>query len=74
MNDSAQPIEIERFRCEDLAEALRRTHIFAATPIAAITGVVERVERVTVKAGATLAEAGEPWRYYWLVLRGRDPR
>ena len=70
VTDSAQPIEVEAILLKDLEETLRQTHIFSATPIAAITGVVERAERVTVKAGATLAEAGEPWRYYWLVLEG----
>ncbi len=69
MTDSAQPIGVEPILLKDLAEALPRTRIFAATPFAAIAGV-NRVERVTAKAGATLVEAGEPWRFYWLVLEG----
>jgi signal transduction histidine kinase len=73
MTDSAQPIEVEPILLKDLAEALPQTRIFAATPFAAITGPgrdIDRIERVTAKAGATLVEAGEPWRFYWLVLEG----
>ncbi len=69
MTDSSRSIEVEPILLKDLAEALPQTRIFAATPFAAIAGV-ERVERVTVKAGATLVEAGQPWLFYWLVLEG----
>ena len=69
MSESTQPIEIEQVTLEDLAEALERTRIFAAAPLAAIGGL-EQVERLTAKAGARLVEAGEPWRFYWLVLEG----
>jgi signal transduction histidine kinase len=73
MSDSSQPIEVEPIPLKDLAGALPQTRIFAATPFAAITGPgrdIDRVERVTAKTGATLVEAGEPWRFYWLVLEG----
>ena len=73
MTDSAQPIAVEPILLKDLAGALPQTRIFAETPFAAIAGHgrdIDRVERVTVKAGATLVEAGEPWRFYWLVLEG----
>ena len=69
MSESAQPIKIEQITLKDLADALQRTRIFAATPFAAISGV-EHVERLTAKAGARLVEAGDPWRFYWLVLEG----
>ena len=69
MSESTQPIEIEQVTLKDLAEALARTRIFAAAPFAAIGGL-EQVERLTAKAGARLVEAGEPWRFYWLVLEG----
>jgi len=69
MTDSAQPIDVEPILLRDLAGVLPQTRIFAATPFAAIAGV-ERVERVTVKAGVTLVEAQEPLRFYWLVLEG----
>ncbi len=69
MSESAQPIKMEEIPLKDLAEALQQTRIFAATPFAAIRGV-ERVERLTAKAGARLVEAGDRWQYYWLVLEG----
>jgi len=63
------PIQAEPILLRDVAEALSRTRIFAGTPFDAIAGV-RGVERVTVKAGAVLFEAGEPWHFYWLVLEG----
>ena len=69
MTDGAQPIHVETIPIKDLAGVLPQTRIFAATPFAAIAGV-DCVERVTAKAGERLIEAGEPWRFYWLVLEG----
>jgi signal transduction histidine kinase len=73
MSESVQPINVEPIRLKDLAAVLSHTHIFASTPFDAIANAVsdvDRVERVTAKAGAVLVEPGEPWRYYWLLLEG----
>lgn len=37
ITDSAQLVEVEPILLKDLAETLSQTHIFAATPITAIT-------------------------------------
>jgi len=73
MTDSSRSIAVEPILLKDLAGALPQTRIFAATPFAAVAGRVrdiDRVERVTAKAGVTLIEAGQPWLFYWLVLEG----
>ena len=62
-------IRVESIHLRDLASALPRTRIFAQTPFDAIGGI-DKLERVTAKAGAVLVEPGEPWLYYWLVLDG----
>ncbi len=69
MSESAQPIQVESIHLRDLASFLPQTRIFAETPFDAIGGV-DQLERVRVKAGTTLIEAGAPWEYYWLVLEG----
>jgi signal transduction histidine kinase len=69
MSESTQPIHAEPIHLKDLAEALPQTHIFASTPFNAISGV-DKIDRVTIKAGTILVEAGQPWLYYWLVLQG----
>ncbi len=68
-SETVQPIHVEPIPLKDIAEALPRTRPFAATPFAAIAGV-DRVERVTAKAGAVLAEPGQSWRFYALLLEG----
>jgi len=69
MSESPQPIQVESIHLRDVAEALPRTRLFAETPFAEIGGI-DLLDRVTVKAGSVLVEAGEPWKYYWLVLEG----
>ncbi len=69
MSESAQPIRVEPVLLKDFAEALPKTHVFGGTAFDAIGGV-ERVERVTARAGAILVEPGAPWLYYWLLLEG----
>jgi len=69
MNESAQPVHVEGVLLKDLADILSRTRPFANTPIQDISGV-ERLERVTAKAGTVLVENGSPWSYYWLVVEG----
>jgi len=69
MNEAGQPLEIESIPLRDLAEVLRQTRPFADTDVSELRGV-DRVERVTAKAGAVLAEAGQPLGYYWVLLDG----
>ena len=69
MSENTQTIHVEPIHLMDLAEALPQTHIFASTPLDAISGV-DNVDRVTIQAGAVLVEASQPWLYYWVVLSG----
>ena len=69
MSESTQPIDAEPIHLKDLAETLPQTRIFASTPFNAISGV-DKIDRVTIKAGTILVEAGQPWLYYWVVLSG----
>jgi signal transduction histidine kinase len=69
MSESGQAIEIEAMLLRDAGEALLRTRPFSGTTLDALAGV-ERVERVTAKAGAQLVEPGEAVRFYWLMLEG----
>jgi signal transduction histidine kinase len=72
MSESSQPIQVESIHLRDVAEALPRTRVFAETPFAQIVGPdrIDLVDRVIAKAGAVLVEAGEPWKFYWLLLEG----
>jgi len=69
MSEGGKSIQVESIRLSDLAAELPRTHVFASTPFAAISGI-DRLERVTAGAGTVLVEPNEPWLYYWLVLQG----
>jgi signal transduction histidine kinase len=69
MSQAGQLLEIESILLKDVAEALRQTRPFAGTDVFQLRGV-ERVERVTAKAGTVLAEPGQRGGYYWLVLEG----
>jgi signal transduction histidine kinase len=66
---SGDLIQIEPIHLRDVADLLPRTRVFAETPFNEIAGI-DGLERITVKAGTTLVEAGEPWAWYWLVLEG----
>src|SRR5271167_3588039 len=72
MSESPQSIQVESIHLRDVAEALPRTRLFAETPFSEISGIgcIDLVDRVTAKAGSVLVEAGEPWKFYWLVLEG----
>jgi len=74
MSQGEQPFEIESIPLREVAEALRQTRPFAGTNpetfIDALRGV-DRVDRVTAKAGAVLMEPGQPLDSYWLVLDGK---
>jgi len=69
MSESPQSIKVESIHLRDIAEALSHTRLFAGTPFSEIGGI-DQVDRVTAKAGAVLVEAGEPWKFYWLVFEG----
>ncbi len=73
MGREGQFIDIESIPLREVADVLCRTRPFAETnplmEIAALRGI-DRVERVTAKAGAVLVEPAELWRFYWLVLDG----
>lgn len=69
MSTIEKPIQVEQIQLKDLALLQSETPIFASTPLQAIASV-DRVDRVTAKAGTVLVEAGEPWLYYWLLLEG----
>jgi len=71
MSESTLAIHVEPIHLKDLAAALPHTRIFASTRFDSIAGV-DQVERVTAPAGVVLVEAGEPWLYYWLLLRGES--
>jgi signal transduction histidine kinase len=72
MSESPQSIQVESIHLRDVADALPRTRLFAETPFSEIGGIgrIDLVDRVTAKAGSVLVEAGEPWKFYWLVLEG----
>jgi signal transduction histidine kinase len=68
MSEGAEPIEIETIHLVDVVEALRQSRPFSAVDVRQLG--VDTVERVKVKAGGVLVEAGEALRFYWLVLEG----
>jgi signal transduction histidine kinase len=70
MNGSASPIVIESIRLREIAEALRRTRIFAGTDLIEVMPGVESVERVKARAGAAILETEQDWEHYWVVLEG----
>lgn len=73
MSEGGKSVEIELVPLGEVVEALRRTRPFADTSAAALREALDGVadvERITARAGAVLVEAGEEWRYYWLVLDG----
>ncbi len=69
MSLGEQKVVIESVPFREVAEALRQTRPFAETRPETLTGV-DRVDRIHAKAGAVLAQTGEPLRYYCVVLLG----
>ena len=73
MSINEQSVGLEPMQVQAAIEAMRRSRAFAGTSAEtlqqALAGV-ERVERVAVKAETVLVEAGELWKYYWLVMEG----
>ncbi len=70
MNGAESPIEVESISLREVAEALRRTRIFAETDLLEVMPGVERVEQVRARAGAFLFEPEQDWQHYWVVLEG----
>ncbi len=69
MGVGEKTVEIESIPLRDVSEAILHTHPFASVDQEALPAI-ERVERIVAPAGAVLAEAGEPWTHYWLLLDG----
>ncbi len=69
MSEGGKSIEVEPILLREVGEALFRTRPFSGTTPDALSGV-ERVDRVKIKAGATVAESDQMARFYWLLLEG----
>ena len=69
MSENGQSIQVEPILLRDVGAALFQTRPFSGTTPDALSGV-ERVDRVTVEAGAVLSESPQAARHYWLLLRG----
>lgn len=70
MNEDGKTIIVNRVAFAEIAGDLTKTRPFSATAVDAFTGI-DAVERVTAKAGATLAEPGNTSMFYWLLLHGK---
>ncbi len=73
MSINEQTVGVEPMPLQAAIEAMRRTRAFAETSAETLTQAltgVDSVAHVTVKAESVLVEAGEPWKYYWLVIEG----
>jgi signal transduction histidine kinase len=70
MNEGGKLIAVESVRLSDVAEALKRTRVFAEVDPQMALGELAQVDRVRAIAGTVLLKPGEPWHYYWLVLEG----
>jgi signal transduction histidine kinase len=68
-NQVAEQLQIESIATRDLVDALLQTRVFAGVTAEAMQRI-ERVDRVTAKAGAILFETGTPFRSYWILLEG----
>jgi signal transduction histidine kinase len=77
MSVSAQPggqqvgegVGIESVPFRDIAEALKKTRVFAGTAVDELQ-MFPTVDRVTAKAGSMIVEPGQSTLYYWLMLEG----
>jgi signal transduction histidine kinase len=68
-NQIAEALQIEPIAFGDLAGNLLQTHIFSGTLLDSLHRV-ERIDRVTAKAGTVLVEPGQDWVHYWVVMKG----
>lgn len=62
--------KVESVSLREAGAALRQTRPFAGTDVLEALPGVEYIERVQAPARTVLIEAGDPWRYYWVVLEG----
>lgn len=69
MNESEKPVEVKPILLREIGEALFQTRPFSGTSSDALKGI-ERADLVRAKAGAILAESGQPERSYWVLLEG----
>src|SRR5579859_833337 len=69
MNPGEQLATVEPVSLNEIAVALGSSRPFSDTSVDLLHDV-GMVDRVTAKAGTTLAEPGQPSMYYWLVLDG----
>lgn len=70
MNEDGKTIIVDRVAFAEIAGELTKTRPFSSTAVEALTGI-DAVDRVTAKAGATLAEPGHTSMFYWLLLHGK---
>src|SRR5580658_4304311 len=69
MDAPEKPLVTKTIPWRDAQAELQKTNIFAGTNVAAIDGI-DSVERQSFKAGAIIAEPGDPTDSYWVILRG----
>lgn len=70
MSDGNKPLDIESIPLGEVADALRQSRLFAETTMKDLLAL-QRVDRVTAKAGVVLVEPGDTRLCYWVVLSGQ---
>ena len=69
MTESAKVHLVATVPLTEVEDELRKTKIFAGTNLEGLQGL-DKVDLLTIPAGAVLAEPGDVSSYYWVVLRG----
>ena len=69
MGDGNQRVAVTAVPLQDVAEDLRQTRPFAKVDLSTLPATTH-VERVTVRAGEPVMQAGEPTLHYWVILKG----
>jgi len=69
MTEGNKSVSIDSIALREIAAELRTTRPFAATDPETLSGL-DRVDRMSVPAGAVLAKPGSPSNSYWIVLHG----
>jgi signal transduction histidine kinase len=69
MTEGQQSVEIEPVSLESVAHALHATRPFVHVSPEQMRGI-DFVDRITARAGSVLIHAGDPQRWYWVVLEG----
>jgi len=64
-----ESLQIEPIAIRDLAGPVLQSQVFAGTSLESLERI-QHAERVTAKAGTVLVEPGQPFRFYWLLLKG----